>query len=203
MGNATVNRRRPRQPAAFTLIESLFAVVLAAMAGGVLLLGVYSSMQATDEGLKEAIASGMAQQLMDEAIGQLYCEPGSTGYATTLGPTVSESQGTCRERYVDTDDYNGVRCEPPKDLWGMPLGSDDGQGGLRNTAFRAPSGIFDHWRQEVDVYYVSQTNPATALPAGQVSDYRAVEVRIVDDNPQSGPRQLVKLRRVVAYVPTM
>jgi type II secretory pathway pseudopilin PulG len=198
-----ITSRRHRSAAAFTLIEALFAVLLAAMAGATLLMGVYSSLQATDESLKETIASGMAQQLMDEAIGNLYCEPGSGGHTVTLGPTTSEAQGKCRERYIATEDYNGVCCQPPKDLWGIALGSDDGQGGLRNTAFQAPSGIFGNWQQQVSVYYVSQTNLGTALPAGQTSNYRAVEVRIVDNNPLTGPRQLVKLRRVVAYVPTM
>jgi hypothetical protein len=166
-------------------------------------MGTYSSLQATDESLKETIAAGMAQQLMDEAIGNLYCEPGSTGRTVSLGPTTAESQGTCRERYIATEDYNGVCCQPPKDLWGNALGSDDGRGGLRNTAFQAPSGIFGTWQQQVSVYYVSETNPGTALSAGQTSDYRAVEVRIVENNPRTGPRQLVKLRRVVAYVPTL
>jgi len=186
----------------FTLIEVLLAVTMAAMAGSVLLLGLHSSLQATDEALEQTIAAGMAQQLLDEAIGNLYCEPGTTGYGTVLGPTSWESQGTGRQRYNDIDDYNGVRTEPPKDAWEVALGTDDGNGGQRHPAFRAPAGIFDHWRQEIDVYYVSETNPGTKVPPGHI-DYRAVEVRIIDDDPARGPRQLVQRRRVVAYVPTL
>jgi hypothetical protein len=50
------------------------------------------------------------------------------------------------------------------------------------------------------VYYVSDANLATPLPAGQTSDYRAVEVRVFYNDPQHGSRELVKLRRIVAYV---
>jgi type II secretory pathway pseudopilin PulG len=203
MLNTIANRRCPRRTAAFTLIEALLAVAIAAMAGSVLLLGLHSSLQATDEAIKQTIATGMAQQLIDEVVGNLYCAPGASGYDTYLGCSSWESQGKGRERYNDSDDYNGLRAEPPKDPWGIALGADDGQGGQRHPAFQAPAGLFDHWRQEIDVYYVSETNPGTRLPPGQVSDYRAVEVRIVDDDPTRGPRQLVKLRRVVAYVPTM
>ena len=194
---------RGRRKAAFTLIEALVSITIAAIAGGALLLGVNSSLQTTDEALKRTIATGMAQQLMDEAIGNLYCEPGITGYQTTLGPNSWESAGNGRERYNDIDDYNGVRTQPPKDTWAVPLGKDDGQGGQRHPAFQAPSGYYDNWRQEIDVYYVSAANLSQRLPNGQTSDYRAVEVRIVDNNPSRGPRELVKLRRVVAYVPSL
>ena len=57
-----------------------------------------------------------------------------------------------------------------------------------------------NWRQEVDVYYVSDTNLTTPLPAGQTSDYRIVEVRVIYNDPKSGPLTLAKIRRVVTYV---
>ena len=43
---------------------------------------------------------------------------------------------------------------------------------------------------------------AQKLAAGQASDYRAVEVRIILNDPTAGSRKLTSERRVVAYVPT-
>ncbi len=194
---------RDLRRAAFTLVEALLAISIAALAASALLLGTGSSMQTTDEALKLTIASGMAQQLMDEVVGQRYCSAGFDGHQWPLGCNSWEAQGTGRERYDDIDDYNGVRSTPPKDLWGVVLGKDNGSGGTRPAAFQAPGGYFDDWQQEIDVYYVSENDTSTPLPNGQVSDYRVVEVRVVENDAQRGRRELVKLRRVVAYVPLL
>lgn len=178
-------------------------MTIMAVAGSALLLGIASSLQTTNDALEQEIALGMAQQLMDEVLGARYSAVGVDGYQTSLGPSSYESQGSGRERFDDIDDYDRLRIQPPEDMWGVALGCDDGEGGQRHPAFRATSGFFDHWRQEVDVYYVSATDPAVRLPQGQVSDYRAVEVRIYYVDPERGSRELVRLKRVVAYVPPL
>jgi len=175
-------------------------ICLAAIAGSALLLGTTSSIYSTDDTLRQTIAYGMAQQLMDEAVGGRYMELGGSPYQTTLGPDASETSGGTRKLYEDSDDFNGFRSQPPTDFYGVALGTDNGQGGQRNAAFQCRAGFFQNWRQEIDVYYVSDTNLATPLPAGQTSDYRAVEVRILYNDPACGARELVKLRRIVAYV---
>jgi type II secretory pathway pseudopilin PulG len=199
---SSLDRRAKSPRDAFTLIEAVVTIALAALAGSALLLASTSSLQSTDESLKRTIAAGLAQQLMDEAVGNPYCEAGQQ-YATPMSCNSYESQGTGRERYGHVGDYNGVRTQPPKDLWGVALGKDDGLGGQRYVNFQAPSGFLESLRQEIDVSYVSEANPSAALPAGQTSDYRAVEVRIMYVDPRGGSRQLAKLRRVVAYVPTL
>ena len=146
------------------------------------------------------IARGMAQQLMDEIIGSRYCELGVDPYQVSLGPGADE---TSRQMYDDSDDYNGLRTKPPKDFYGIALGKDNGLGGQRNALFQVPAGFFDNWQQEVDVYYVSEANLSTKLAAGQTSDYRVVEVRIVYIDPNLGRKELVNLKRVVSYVPPM
>ena len=102
--------------------------------------------------------------------------------------------------FDDIGDFNGYRSQPPKDFYGVALGTDDGQGGQRNPNFQASGTFLQNWQQQIDVYYVSDTNLNSALPAGQTSDYRAVEVRIIYNDPQSGPMQLALIRRVVTYV---
>lgn len=198
-----VVRRAVRLRAAFTLVEALVAISITAIAASVLLLGVHASVQTTEEGLRQTIALGMAEQLLDEVLGARYHAVGVDGLQISLGPSSWERQGSGRERYDDVDDYHGVRAQPPEDLWGIELGTDDGEGDARHPNFCAPAGLLDPWRQEIDVYYVDESNLTVRLPAGQVSDYRAVEVRIYYNASNGGSRELAHLRRVVAYLPPL
>jgi len=188
---------------AFTLIEALLAISMAAIAGSVLLLGITSSLQTTDEAISQTIANGMAAQLIDEAIGLRYHATGADGYQVLLGASAYELSGAGRERFNDIDDHDGFRAQPPVGLFGIELGQDDGTGGARHPNFTVPNGRFDNWRREIEVYYVDEADHAKRLPAGWTSDYRAVEVRIIEDDPTRGSRELVNLRRIIAYVPPM
>jgi hypothetical protein len=167
------------------------------------LLGVTSSLRTTTDCLEQTIAAGMAQQLLDEVVGARYMELGLREPNEHLEPDGTEAATGTRELFDDIDDYNGVRQQPPTDRWGIALGQDDGEGGGRHPNFRIPSGYLDRWRQEVDVYYVDPADLSMRLTGSQVSDYRAVEVRIVYVDPDRGDRVLSTLRRVVAYVPAM
>ncbi|NQT38753.1 MAG: type II secretion system protein [Planctomycetes bacterium] len=187
--------------AAFTLIEALVAVSITAIAGTVLLLGTTSSLQATDDSLRRTIALGLAEQLLDEVLGARYMEYGTSPYPTSLSPGGDEAATGTRELFDDVDDYNGVLAQPPEDPWGVPLGTEGTAGAQRHPNFQLPPEFFDRWRQEVSVYYVSESDLATPLAVGQTSDYRAVDVRIVRDDPQRGVQELARLRRVVSYVP--
>jgi type II secretory pathway pseudopilin PulG len=203
MGRTATSRRRPRPPAGFTLVEALISIAMAAIAGSVLMLGVTASIQTSSEAFERAIADGMARQLIDEIVGQRYAAVGAGGRQTTLSPSSWERAGAGRERYDDIDDYNGLRIQPPEDLYGVALGVDDGEGGERHPNFQAPAGYFDDWRQEIDVYYVDESDLTTRLPGGSTTDFRMVEVRIVKDQPDGTTRELARLNRVVAYVEPM
>jgi hypothetical protein len=172
----------------------MVALSITAVAASALLLGLTSSLQTTGDCLERTIAAGMAQQLLDEVLGARYGE-----FDRLLE---SGAKGT-REDFDDISDFNGVRQQPPADCWGVGLGEDDGEGGRRHANFRISAGYFDRWRQEVEVYYVDPENLDARLPTGKVSDYRAVEVRIVYIDPERGRRVLSALRRVVAYVPAI
>lgn len=193
-------RRSRRGRQAFSLIEAVIAVGLTVMAAGTLLMAVSTSQQTTDEALRQTIAAGMAEQLMDEILGQKYCADPYNGYETSLSRSSWEAAGAGRERYNDIDDYNLVRTQPPTDPQGIALGRDDGLGGVRAAALQANTTLISRWRQEVDVYYVSEANPSQRLTSG-TSDYRMVEVRITEEIPGVGRRQWAKLQRVVSYVP--
>ena len=181
----------------------MVATAITAIAASALLLGVTASLQTTNEALRQTIASGLAQQLLDEVLGARYVEFGGDPYESTLQPGSSELATGTRELFDDVDDYNGVRTQPPVDFLGVSLGTDDGQGGERHPNFQTPPGFFDLWRAEVDVYYVSPTDLGNRLPFGDISDYRGVEVRVYYVDPDRGSRKLTDLRRVVAYVPPL
>lgn len=195
--------KRRRIASAFTMLEAMLAIAIAALAGGVLLLGTSTSLETTKNNMYATIAGGMAQQLMDEIVGCRYFESGGDPYCTTLGPDSGETNSSARLLFDDSDDYNGLRTKPPKDFYGIALGKDDGAGGARNSLFQVSAGFLDKWQQEVDVYYVSASDLSTKLAAGQTSDYRMVEVRITYIDPVQGSKLLAGLKRVLPYVPLM
>jgi len=192
-----------RIAAGFTLVEATVALAITTVAGAALLLGINSSIQTTNEALDQTIAAGMAQQLLDEIVGGRYAAVGVDGYQTSFGPSSWEKCGAGRERYDDIDDYHGLSLQPPEDCYGIELGTEDGEGDQRHPNFQAPPGFFDRWKQEVEVYYVGEADLGTRLAPGQVSDYRAIEVRVLREDPERGWQELARRRRVVAYVPPM
>jgi len=179
----------------------MVSLSITGLAATVLLLGAHSSLQTTSEAVEQTIAAGIAEQLIDEVLGHPYMHPGTTPYQYPLIGSSWERQGAGRERFNDTDDFNGYRSEPVEDTWGVEMGRGDDQGGYRHAALQIRSGYFENWREEIDVYYVDEDDPSVRLPAGQTSNFRAVEVRVYHRNSDGSLRPLVELRRVYAYVP--
>jgi hypothetical protein len=113
-------------------------------------------------------------------------------------------RGPCRARFFSETHLsriNGLRTQPPTDRGGVVLGNGDGNGGQRNVAFQPAAGYFGRWHQSVDVYYVSDSNLSQPLPFGSTSNYRAVHVQVLVDDPVKGPLPRADLTRVFAYVP--
>lgn len=181
----------------------MVAITIMAIAGSALLWGVAGAMQTTDDNLQQALAIGMAQQLMDEILGNRYHAVGGDGYEYPMGASSWENSGDGRERYNDIDDFNGLRFSPPIEVYGTAIGTGDGTGDLRHPDFRVAQDYFRNWRQEIDVFYVDPDDFSKNLSGTARSDYRAVEVRIVRDDPDSDPRVLAEMRQVVSYVPPL
>ena len=118
---AAPRRRGPGARNGFSLVEALVAIAIAAIAASALLMGTYASLQNAQEAWKRTVATGMAQQLMDEIVGNKYCDNLDNPYETILRRSPWEAAGTGRERYNDIDDYNGIRTQPPTDMWGVRL----------------------------------------------------------------------------------
>ena len=189
-----------RARAGFTLVEALVSITIAALASSALYLGLIGSLNTARHSLEQSMANGIAEQLIDEVLGNVYVTGGNPRQAT-LGPDAWESAGLHRERYNDIDDYTGIFATPPKDMYGITLGSENGVGGLRHANFRAPSTFLSNWRTEIDVYYVNEANTSTKVTTSPYSYMRAVEVRIYAVEAPSVKRLITKVRRVHGYVP--
>lgn len=183
MHASTHTRRR-----GFTLVEALVAITLMGLAGSALLLGIQSALITSEAVVEQMVAVGLAEQLLDEM-----AAVGFSDDPTPLGA------GGSREAFDDLGDYDGLADQPPRDRWGIPLGQDDGVGGVRDSVMQASSGFMARWRREVSVQYVASADLTTALGGGQTSAYRLVEVRVYCDH-QSGSRQVLALRRVFVDV---
>ena len=198
--------RLQRPARGFSLIEAMVALSVTTMAAAALLLALETSLSSTSDALERTIATGIAEQLLDEALGLPYVDKAN---GDVLQPVLSASGderiGKRRDLFDDIDDYNdlgsGYSCQPPLDPWAIELGQDDGAGGRRHASFRAPASMMSNWREEVEVYYVDEANNFRRLASG-TSHYRAVEVRISRLQSDGTVVPLVNLRRVHAYVPS-
>jgi len=192
---------RPLRRFGFTLVEAMVATTITALAGAVLLLAVETSLQTTADATDSAIAEGIARQLVDEIMGHPYMDPDSdTPYQMPLTASLWEWFGQGRERFDDTDDYNGYSSRPVVSLLGVELGQEDGAGDLRHANFRLPADYFEQWSEQIEVYYVDDDDPSVRLTGSDTSNTRAVEVRIWRTLPDGAQRLLAHVRRVYAYV---
>ena len=196
-----LNIRRSRPRPAFSLVEAIVAISVLALAGTVLLLAVETSLQTTTDAVDRTIADGLAQQLLDELSLPHFMDPEpGTSPSDPLGPSGWESSGNGRERFDDTDDYHNFTAQPAEGVWGEPLGTGNGDGNARHTAFQVPPNYFQSWRQKVEVYFVDPADPSLRLTSG-TSEYRGIEVTIEKIEPDGTARPLATRKKVIAYVP--
>jgi type II secretory pathway pseudopilin PulG len=199
----------PCHRTAFTLVEAVVALTITAIAASAILLGINSSLMTTIDTEEQAMAMGIAQQLLDEVLGSRYSllsidangHVKDTAHDIVLKPSTAKAATGTRELFTDTDDFNGFRHQPPVDTWGVALGTEEIEGRQRHPNFMAPLGMLNRWQEEIRVYYVDEADLTKTLPDGETSDYRAIEVRVSCVDEQGGVRELVRLRQVVAYVP--
>ena len=181
----------------------MVSISIVSVAGTAILLGIASAMSTSYDAVDRTIANGLAEQLMDEVAGRMYSISGGE-YSFPLGGSSVEKAAAGRQ-YNDIDDFNGggngIASEPPVDWRGVTLGTDDGEGGTRHPNFQVADGFFDNWRQEVEVYYVNDSDPSTRLSTGSTSNTRAVEVRILQLADGGAYRELANVRRVFSNVP--
>ena len=196
-------RNRATRRQGFTLSESLIAITVAATAGGALMMSMGSSVETTRYTLDKMIAAGLAEQVMDEVMGTRYAGVGDGATQWPLGASSDEIASGVRDGYDDTDDFADFTASPPEDPFGLAVGEGDPLGSARHSEFKIPSGYVSSWTQEIEVYYVDESDPTIRLDDGDTSSLRAVEVNIYEPTTSGSTRLLVSLRRVYAYVPSL
>lgn len=189
---------------AFSLVEAMVGMSILALAAAVLLLGAQASLHSTMDAEDETIASGLAEQLLDEILGRKYMASlSSSPQQYPLGHNSWEAAGNGRERFNDTDDFHNFQAQPAEDMWGIELGQGDGTGSLRHPDFRAPPGRFATWRQDVELYYVDENDPTVRLIAPEASNMRCVVVTISREQSDGTMKPLAVAKRVFTYVPPL
>jgi prepilin-type N-terminal cleavage/methylation domain-containing protein len=199
MRNIHRDPRRSRN--GFTLVEALAALTILVMASSVILLSLETAVNTAVDGVESTIAEGLADQIIVEVLGRRYKAFGTDAYQYPLGPSSWEQQGNGRERFNDTDDFHSFVAEGAEDVWGLPLGTGDGEGRPRHPNFQVPAEFFKNWRQDIAVHYVNETDLSQNLGRYQTSNFRAVEVTISRRLADGTLRPLATRRRVFAYVP--
>lgn len=182
-----------------TLIETLIATAIAALASSALLLSVESSLSTATDAVDRTIADGLAQQLLDEIAQKRYVEPGVSATSSTFGLDGSEASLPGRSGYDDSDDFVSYSTAPLQGLYGETLGTGDDSGSLRLDSFRLSSTYFARWRRTVSVYYVDAAT-LQRLASG-TSSFRCIEVTVEQRDATNSYVPLATKRRVIAYVP--
>lgn len=185
------------------MMEAVVAMMIVAIAGSVLMLGVEATLDSVIEQEEVLMADGIARQMLDEIQGQNWVDPSLLGspYQTSLSASPDELKGPGRFRFDDTDDYNNYVSTPPVDIRGNLLTSADNNGDTLPDGFRPSGKKLADWRCEVEVAYVSETDHATQLPDNNPTNYRVIVCRMYHQNLDGTWRQIVQRERIITYIP--
>ena len=185
------------------MMEAVVAMMIVALAGSVLMLGVEATLESTVEQEEVVVADGIARQLLDEIQGQTWVDPALRGspYQTSLSASADELNGPGRLYYDDTDDYNNYVATPPVDLRGKMLTSADTSGDTLPDAFRPNSSKLTNWRCEIEVAHVQEADHATQLPDNSPTNYRVIICRVFHQDLDNTWRQVVQRDRIISYLP--
>ena len=187
---ANTTRRR-----GITLVESLIAVSLTALAGGALLTTIGSTVQISTDSTYTVIAQGIADQLMDEVATVKF--PRTTG-ATTL------VSGLGRSAFDDLDDYNGWNASPPQTRDGMTLGTERMMFGSNSTQrpanFQADPRFVSRFRQQVTVEKIAEVAGNLWVVVTSATSLRRVTVTISYTDARNQTKVLAVQTRVFSDV---
>ncbi len=184
----------------FTLVEALVGLSIMVFAGAVVLLATETTIQATSDAADQAVAAGLAKQLMDEILSHPFVATGRSAYSIPIGPVAAPALNDGRNHFLDTGDYCKYKSASPVDMWGIGMGQGNEAGGTRHPNLQISSDYFRGWWQLVDVYYVSSDDPSERLSGAQVSPLRAVEVSILRASDNGGTIELANARRVIGHI---
>ena len=171
MRTRVANTACPRCRRGVTLIETIIAVSLMTFAAAALLTSLTSSVQVSTDSLRAAIATGLADQLMDEIASVKF--PSASGSGSTAGMG--------RTGFDDLDDYNGYNVSPPQARNGMAIGTEGansaGSSMYRPQQFQPNPRSLSGYRQQVTVEKIADSGTSWSV-VSQSTTLRRVTVTI-------------------------
>jgi type II secretory pathway pseudopilin PulG len=167
----TENAVRPKQRVAksrtgITLLETVIAVSLMTFAAGSLLTAVSSSVQVSTNSLHTAIATGLADQLMDEIA--------SVSFPTSGGTTTKAG----RTGFTTFDAYNGYTACPPQARSGLAIGTEATSTTTRPLQFQPDPRLLSHFTQQVLVEMIADNGGSLFTTVSQSTTWRRVTVTV-------------------------
>lgn len=152
---------------AISLVETVIALSLTTFAASALLTAVSSSVRVSTDGLHVAIASGLADQLLDEIAMVKFPS------ATTTG-----SSGVGRSGFDDLDDYAGYSASPPQARNGSLIGTEGSVSLVtRPQQFQPSPRQLSRYRQQVTVEKIVEAGNSWSVTT-QPTNLRRVTVTI-------------------------
>jgi len=183
------------------MVESLLAISITTIAGAALMTSIGSAVQAASRATDQAVARGLAAQMMDEIAAARV--PAPTGTQAT-GSTMPLGQ-TTRDQFVSIDDYDGWSASPPVDRHGQPLGYEatavGGSPVPRPASLRPDDRFLKQFTREVVVEGVVPGPSSGWQATTSETGYRRVTVRVLFSNGSAPLAVLFENTRIFSYVP--
>ena len=154
-----------------TLIETIIAVSLMTFAAAALLTSLSSSVLVSTDSLRAAIATGLADQLIDEIASVRFPSVSGSGSTSGMG----------RTGFDDLDDYHGYNMSPPQARNGMAIGTEganaSGSSMYRPQQFQPNPRSLSGYRQQVAVEKIADSGTSWSV-VSQSTTLRRVTVTI-------------------------
>lgn len=178
-----------------SMVESLIAVAVTAVAGGALLSSLGAAVQASTHASDALIARGLADQLMDEVRAARFPQDGDV-----------RSLDSTRESFDDLDDYHGWSARPPVDRSGIALGQEGLMSGnvrqSRMTVLQADPSALANFTREVIVEPVESDGSGGWMAADASADSRRITVRVRYTDARLNSSTLAEVIQIISHVPS-
>jgi len=188
----------PRSPcvrSGISLVEALVAMTITATAGAALLTSIGSAMGTSRELVRQTVARGLGDQLMDEIAAAPFPEKKAK----------RPSEKDTRQLFDDLDDYDGWSDQPPTTRNGELIGQEGllwrRDGLTRLLRMRANTTFLARFRRHVLVEPIVADTRGGWRKATAQSDLRRVTIRVDYIDAEDHENTLYSIARVFAYVP--
>ncbi|MFK7779017.1 MAG: hypothetical protein QM501_13010 [Gimesia sp.] len=180
-----------------SLIESLVAVTITAIAGTALFSAIGASLGASYSTLNKSIGAGLANQMLDELTAVRF---------PTADDTRPTSSGT-RSSFNDLDDYQNWSSTPPAHKNGISLGNSmltvlDTYPISRPSLLKPDSDFLSRLTREVSVERIRHDARSGWIVTNDQTDYRRIIVKIKLRASANLPsHEIAEATRIFSYVP--